>query len=781
MATRVVASASGLLAILLFVVVLTHNETRDQRREDEVAHARDFAAAASGMVDGFARDLEATVLSVAVILGGESEITQEFAGPKLGALTAEYEGLLRTIFVTDPQGRVVAASPDEGLGTDLAARPYMQVLMSGERTAWSSGLPGLASGEILVTYGHRMDAPDGSLKGFVVAAFYPRTFMARLSHFVPDDSAITVVDEAGLPLYTTEVDDAGLPDAGPVQTSELAAAMAGEVVSLDGSPGFFTEEERFGAIVPVDRTRWAVAFTRPLAPLEASLREELLTQVGIVAAAVVGVAALFTLITHHITRPLDALAGAARAVAQGARPSIPTDGESEVRVLATAMESMVEAVSDREDTLRLEAERRAILAEASRAFSEASRDLDQALSVVASSVCEAVGDGCAILLRRGDGHLVSATMHHRDPEAQAFVRTLIPSAIPEDGPGITSQVVRSGAPVLAERVTAEEFRALVSPAFAPYVERYGAHSLSGHPLRVRGALTGTLVVWRDMTSEAYTTDDQALLQDISDRAALAIENARLFNEVSEQVVAVDRAMQAHLESVALVSHDLKNPLATIKATAQWVRRGAQRDQPLGPDQLQRAMESIEQATSRAVDEVEAMLDDATLQAGGSVALTRSTADLVPYLRAMCEEFQQRSPSHRIEVEAGADAVLGEWDTRRLERAMANLLENALKYSPDGGLIRVTLGLEEHEDGAEAVLTISDQGVGIPRTALSRVFDRFYRAENVAEHIQGNGLGLTGVRYVVEAHGGTIEARSELGEGSTFIVRLPCRPPEADRA
>ena len=113
-------------------------------------------------------------------------------------------------------------------------------------------------------------------------------------------------------------------------------------------------------------------------------------------------------------------------------------------------------------------------------------------------------------------------------------------------------------------------------------------------------------------------------------------------------------------------------------------------------------------------------------------------------------------------------MVGLWDGRRLERAFSNLLANAVKYSPDGGRIDV-----EMEIVAESLvqIVVRDEGVGIPSDELPRVFDRFFRASNV-QTLPGSGLGLSGVRYIVEGHGGTVTVSSEAGRGSTFTVRLP---------
>lgn len=116
------------------------------------------------------------------------------------------------------------------------------------------------------------------------------------------------------------------------------------------------------------------------------------------------------------------------------------------------------------------------------------------------------------------------------------------------------------------------------------------------------------------------------------------------------------------------------------------------------------------------------------------------------------------------------------DEARVHRVLANLLNNAIKYSPDGGAVRVSVNATDGSHGKSAVLVVRDEGVGIPSDDLPHVFDRFRRGANVVGRFAGTGLGLASARQLVELHGGTISVESEEGKGSTFVVRLPLTPP-----
>jgi signal transduction histidine kinase len=138
------------------------------------------------------------------------------------------------------------------------------------------------------------------------------------------------------------------------------------------------------------------------------------------------------------------------------------------------------------------------------------------------------------------------------------------------------------------------------------------------------------------------------------------------------------------------------------------------------------------------------------------------------VRRVADEQQRATDRHEIRLESAESRIDGTWDEARLERVVTNLIANAVKYSPDGGTVRVSLA---HEEGS-AVLAVQDQGIGIPAADVPRIFDRFFRARNATGRFAGSGIGLGSVLQIVQAHGGRIDVQSREGEGSTFVVRLP---------
>ncbi len=246
------------------------------------------------------------------------------------------------------------------------------------------------------------------------------------------------------------------------------------------------------------------------------------------------------------------------------------------------------------------------------------------------------------------------------------------------------------------------------------------------------------------------------------------ERAQLLRARAE----AEASLRARDETLAAISHDLRTPLTSIRALAQLLQRRLTRGSEISPDELTERLGRIEEQTVLMARMIDDLLDIARLEAGRPLELRREPCDLVALARQTVADVQRTTESHRLRVLAGEPEIIGELDSARLERVMLNLLTNAVKYSPDGGDVEVTIRREDSPAGPVAVLAVRDSGIGIPAQDLPRIFERFYRASNVGEQLRGTGLGLAGVQQIVEQHGGEIGVVSESGVGSTFTVRLP---------
>jgi signal transduction histidine kinase len=282
------------------------------------------------------------------------------------------------------------------------------------------------------------------------------------------------------------------------------------------------------------------------------------------------------------------------------------------------------------------------------------------------------------------------------------------------------------------------------------------------PLRARGQTLGAMTFVCADSGRRYGPSDLVLAQDLADRCALALDNARLHSQLQE-------TMRARESLLASLAHDLKTPLTASLGYAQLVRREAARaERSASARRVAEWAAIIEENATQAAALFDELLDIARLEAGHPLDLDRRPTDLVALVERAATTHRRGNARHRITVEAQEPTLVGEWDAARLARVLDNLLGNAVKYSPDGGEIAVRVT----RDGRWAMLTVADQGLGIPAEDRSRIFERFQRGGNVAGRVAGSGVGLAGVRQVVEQHGGSVCVESQENVGSTFTVRLP---------
>jgi PAS domain S-box-containing protein len=278
------------------------------------------------------------------------------------------------------------------------------------------------------------------------------------------------------------------------------------------------------------------------------------------------------------------------------------------------------------------------------------------------------------------------------------------------------------------------------------------------PLEVRGQTLGALTC--ATSRRAYDVQDLALAQELARRAALAIDNARLYREARQ-------AIRLREEFLSIASHELKTPITALQLQVQSLCSTLDRSPSgMAPERLRRGLEAMARHVKRQVKLIDELLDTSRLNAGRP-ALSPEPLDLGALVREVAERFEPElaRTGTRLDLVL-AEGALGQWDRLRLDQVLTNLLSNAVKYGR-GNPVRVELTAS-----AERVrLDVSDGGIGIAPEHLPRLFHRFERA--VSERNYGGfGLGLWIARQIVEAMGGHIAVRSEPGVGSTFTVELP---------
>lgn len=267
---------------------------------------------------------------------------------------------------------------------------------------------------------------------------------------------------------------------------------------------------------------------------------------------------------------------------------------------------------------------------------------------------------------------------------------------------------------------------------------------------------------RKITEAAEAISESNLSRRI-DVAATETELGRLARTLNETFERLERAFSRQTRFTADASHELRTPLAVILTQAELALRRER-----SPAEYREALDACLRAAQRMKAVVEGLLTLARADAG-TLALRRERVDLQKLLEETAAMLGALALERRVAVTVSAEAVAVQGDADRLREAVTNLLSNAIRYNREGGRVEVTL----QADRSEAVLAVSDTGVGIPEKDRPHIFERFYRADPArSREAGGTGLGLSITKWIVEAHGGTISFTSREGEGTTFVVRLP---------
>jgi signal transduction histidine kinase len=276
-------------------------------------------------------------------------------------------------------------------------------------------------------------------------------------------------------------------------------------------------------------------------------------------------------------------------------------------------------------------------------------------------------------------------------------------------------------------------------------------------------LVGVIYVFRHPSAARFEPRDRELLGLFARQAAAAIEQGRL---AAATLAEKSRLEEMQSTFVSIVSHELQTPVAIIKAYAGTLARP---DAPWSRETVTRVAHTIEEECDRLHRLITDLLDLSRIQAG-RVAMTIGAVDLAELADSVAERNRTRAPGHTIETDFPSDFPTIRGDQEKLRQALANLVDNAIKYSPDGGSIKIA----GRGRGDVVVVSVSDTGIGMPREELAHVFDRFHRVDTrLSRATQGVGLGLYICRVIVEAHGGRIWAESPgPGRGSTFWIQLP---------
>jgi len=351
-----------------------------------------------------------------------------------------------------------------------------------------------------------------------------------------------------------------------------------------------------------------------------------------------------------------------------------------------------------------------------------------------------------LLIEPGGQELVPVAAVGFEQEVDAGVRIPL-------GRGVVGRIASSDHGMIFNDVNAVE--ALTLPTCTR------PSSLVGAPLKIEDTVIGVIHVGSS-TPRTFTEENLDLIGLVAQRAALAIERARLHENERAARAAAEQANRAKDEFLAMLAHELRNPLGAI-ASAMHLLEHFGADTP----RAAQAREIMDRQLKHLVRLMDDLLDVARVTRG-RIELRRQPLDLAESVKASVQALSERLSSHNVKVDL--EPVWVDADATRVEQILSNLLGNAIEYTPAGGEIRVSVRAE----GGDAVLRVEDSGAGIPAELLPRVFDLFVQDKRALDRSGGGlGIGLTLTRRLVELHQGTVAAASPgPGAGSVFTVRLP---------
>ncbi|HEX6927385.1 MAG TPA: ATP-binding protein [Longimicrobiaceae bacterium] len=407
-------------------------------------------------------------------------------------------------------------------------------------------------------------------------------------------------------------------------------------------------------------------------------------------------------------------------------------------------------------------EERELLASAGRVLSS-SLDERDTLNAIATLLVPRLADWCSVDIRTSDGSTERVVATHADPQRTTLLREVrIHPSAEREGHG-AARVLATGESELFREVNDELLRSIVNDdADFQRLREVGVTSLLTVPLTARRQVLGVLTLALSEQGEPYDLRDLALAEELARRAAIAIDNARLYS-------AARAAIQARDEMMSVVSHDLRNPLSTVMMTAELLLDGR-----TDPEEQRRHLQTIGRAAGSMNRLIRDLLDAGQLDQG-SLAIERRPLEPGPLAEEACESMQPmaKDKGQRLTCEIEAQLPKVEGDAERMGQVLSNLLGNAIKFGQEGGSIHLRVASRREE----IVFSIIDDGPGIAPEDLPRVFDRHWRGKETA-HL-GAGLGLAISKAIVEAHGGRIWVESEPGRGTAFHFTIPTLKPESE--
>jgi signal transduction histidine kinase len=384
----------------------------------------------------------------------------------------------------------------------------------------------------------------------------------------------------------------------------------------------------------------------------------------------------------------------------------------------------------------------------------ASLDADEILRVTVDELARVLG-------------VTRAVVAVGDPEGKLDVLyEWVSEGVPSVGVGplelpVSRLAARLGRTVFVTDV--REDRRFSEPEVASALARFGVIAIVATPVRFGARVAASLALVHTDRSREWSPNDIRLIEAVAQELRVAIAAAEAFAQQRAAVTELERLNRAKSDFVSIVSHEFRTPLTGIQGFSEMMQ-----SEDLTMAEMREYAGDINKDAHRLNRMITEMLDLDKMESG-RMQLHREPVDLNAIVSDAVDRVRPNAPRHPLSLRL--DPMLRDitGDRDKLTQVMANLLNNALKYSPNGGEIVVSTRLE----GNAAHILVRDHGMGVPKGALETIFERYGRVESLATRkIQGTGLGLPIVRQIVQLHGGMVWAESTVGEGSVFHVRLP---------
>jgi PAS domain S-box-containing protein len=418
-----------------------------------------------------------------------------------------------------------------------------------------------------------------------------------------------------------------------------------------------------------------------------------------------------------------------------------------------------------EEEMQEQAERAQILADAG-AFFASNIDPNWVAQAIVERVAEVLGDWAAVILKAPESNdLRVASIYHRDMASLGLAWSYIYRQPLVVGEGIIGQVVSTGYPALMANVGTAPLIKTQENVTSYHAPTGQLASLLVLPLRTRREMLGALVIAANDPGRRMTDDKLPLAEVLAERAALAIENAKLYAEQVEARRKVEDLSRLKDEFLSIASHELRTPVTSIKGYTQLAKTLIrENDLATSEEYLSIALDQIDRM-SRLILE---LLDVSRIETG-RLEIRRDTIEWPAFVQDIVHRHHTSVSDRRFHVNMPKMTASVTGDRDRLEQVLGNLLENAVKYSPDGS--DITVSVDARTD--QVVTAVTDCGIGIPSDELGQVFERFHRGRQVSStNYGGLGLGLYITKQIVERHGGAIWVESQEGRGTTFSFSLP---------